>query len=81
MKVEYEPADINFVIDKDADFSCVYGEYREHDGSITVNLFQMDEKLVKWVINHEILHKVIVEESGEKTTEESDHFIIPKLMS
>lgn len=79
--IEYDPIEINFVIDKDGSYSCVHGEYREHDGTITVNLFQVDENLVKWVINHEVLHKVIVEESGEKTSEEADHFIIPKLMS
>ena len=83
MSILYEPIELKFVIDdhdEDEKYSCVHGEYTDHDGSIVINLFQMNPQQTIDVIVHEVLHKVI-NESGIKTTEESDHFIIPHLMS
>ena len=83
MSILYEPIEIKFVIDdhdEDEKYSCVHGEYTDHDGNIVVNLFQLSSDEIENVIIHEVLHKVI-NETGEKTTELQDHFIIPHLMS
>ena len=81
MKVEHEPIDIRFVIDKDTDTSCNFGEYTPHDGSILINLNSMENDLAFIVtLIHEVLHRAI-DETGEITTEKQDHYIIPQLMS
>lgn len=82
MKVEYDPIQFKFVIDGETETKCNFGEYYDHDGTILINLLHMDDQmtLISTII-HEVMHKVIVEESGEKTTSEQDHFIIPRLMS
>lgn len=82
MKVEYEPIQLKFVIDGETETKCNFGEYYEHDGSIIINLLHMDDQatLISTII-HEVMHKLIVEESGEKTTQEQDHWVIPRLMS
>lgn len=81
MKVEYEPINIRFVIDKDTETSCNFGEYTPHDGSILINLNSMEngDAFIITLI-HEVLHKMI-DESDELTTEKQDHWIIPQLMS
>ena len=79
---EYDPVQLKFVIDDETETKCNFGEYYDHDGTITINLLHMDDQstLISTII-HEVMHKVIVEESGERTTSEQDHFIIPRLMS
>ena len=83
MKVEYEPIELKFVIedhDDDKPYSCVHGEYTDHDGTIIINCFELSAPEIVNVIIHEVLHKVI-NETGIHTTEKQDHFIIPHLMS
>lgn len=79
---EYEPIQLKFVIDDETDTKCSFGEYYDYDGTILINLVRMDDQAsIITTIIHEVLHKLIVEESGEKTTTEEDHFIIPRVMS
>ena len=81
MKAEYEPIDVRFVIDRDTETSCNFGEYTPHDGSILINLNSMEngDTFIITLI-HEVLHKCI-DETGELTTEKQDHWVIPILMS
>lgn len=71
---------MHFIIDKDTEFSCVSGEFYPYDGTITINLAKIDS--VWEYVNtevHEWIHKLI-EETGTETSEDQDHYIIPKLL-
>ena len=71
---------IHFIIDEDKKMECTFGEYNSYDDSIILNLAMIDDpREVMVTIDHEFLHKLI-EESGEPTTEEQDHYIIPRLL-
>lgn len=73
---------MQFIIDSDKEMECNYGEWHEHDGTIIINLAQMDspEELMVTIV-HEVLHDLL--DWGvypESTTEKQDHWVIPVLM-
>ncbi len=73
---------MHFIVDKEKEMSCTFGEYYDYDGHICINLGMMDspEEFMITIL-HEQLHALI--DWGldpEVSTEEQDHFIIPRLL-
>lgn len=71
---------IHFIVDEEKKMECTFGEYTSYDDIILINLAMIDDpREIMVTIDHEILHKCI-EETGEPTTEEQDHWVIPRLL-
>ena len=73
---------MHFIIDREKEMSCSFGDYHPYDGHITINLALMDspEELIITII-HEQLHELIdwgLDPHSSK--EEEDHYIIPRLL-
>lgn len=58
---------------------CAYGIFEEHSGAITISLADIESiHQLLWIVEHELLHKYI-NECGEDTTVDQDHFIFKRL--
>ena len=73
---------MHFVIDKEMETQCNFGEWYDYDGAIIINLANIDspEEFIT-VIMHEELHEYI--DWGvypHVTTEKQDHWIIPRML-
>jgi len=71
----------HFVVDQEfGDLDCVYGEMYEYDGTYVINLAKIDSiHSLIGTIDHEEIH-LAISETGHKTTEKEDHYVIPKLL-
>ena len=71
---------MHFIIDSDREMECNFGEYWSHDGTVIINLANVDSiyELISTIL-HEELHRCI-EETGQVTSEKQDHYIIPRLL-
>lgn len=73
---------MQFILDKEKEMSCSFGEYTPHDGHICINLARMDspEELIVTIL-HEELHALIDWGTDpHETTMEEDHWAIPRLL-
>lgn len=71
---------MHFIIDSDREMECNFGEYWSHDGTVIINLANVDSiyELISTIL-HEELHRCI-EETGQVTSEKQDHYIIPRML-
>jgi len=71
----------HFIIDEEfGDMDCIYGEFYESDGTYLINLCKVDSiyTLIGTIL-HEEIH-VAINETGHRTSEKQDHFVIPKML-
>ena len=72
---------MHFIADKEKEMQCTFGNYYSYDGHIEINLAMMDSpEEVMVTIIHEELHAFIKWATDPlETTEDQDHFIIPRM--